>query len=126
MRPMDILRDARCDLLNVGMIRILDAIIGGSWIDILHIAPPCTTFTTAVTPPRRTPESPHGRPGLSQAVVAELWRGVRLIMIAAHFFVLQDSTGGAAGLEHPLKTLALLIPDFVKALQPFEWGVFDF
>ena len=47
-----------------------------------HLGPPCSSFSVAVTPPRRTKAEPYGKKGLSPAIQAVLDIGNTLMLAA--------------------------------------------
>ena len=82
LRPIDIAQGPDDNLIDPQTLRIVMAVIRGGYVTLVHLGPPCTTFSYAVTPPRRSEEFPKGIPGLAPEVQAVLDEGFSLLQIA--------------------------------------------
>ncbi|MDA8582910.1 hypothetical protein N9L68_01730 [bacterium] len=114
MRPVDVIFGEAHNVLGAAHAVIL-AVLAGCWVHLLHLGPPCSTFSIAVSPPRRSEAWPFGLPGLPADVQALLDTGTKLMLRALHYFRLQMRVGMTAVLEQPLRSQAFFLPAF-KAL----------
>eukprot|EP00438_Fugacium_kawagutii_P015803 Skav230691 [mRNA] locus=scaffold2202:279688:282453:- [translate_table: standard] len=79
--------------------------------------PVCTSFSTAITPPVRTPSEPHGRADVSANMAQKLADGNLMAKWVIHFFSLALKHKLIVWIENPATSWLFRLPEWVAFAQ---------
>jgi len=112
LRPVDIADDERCDLADPMFFRMVHAVLASGRVELLHLGPPCASFSVAVSPPQRSPSEPYGLCTLSDKARAKVEAGTHLILAAIELLTVQISVGNRGSLDQPERSQAQWLQEF--------------
>ena len=112
LRPVDIADDERCDLADPMFFRMVHAVLASGRVELLHLGPPCASFSVAVSPPQRSPSEPYGLCTLSDKARAKVEAGTHLILAAIELLTVQISVGNRGSLGQPERSQAQWLQEF--------------
>ena len=110
--PVDIADDERCDLADPMFFRMVHAVLASGRVELLHLGPPCASFSVAVSPPQRSPSEPYGICTLSDKARAKVEAGTHLMLAAIELLTVQISVGNRGSLEQPERSQAQWLQEF--------------
>ena len=116
LRPVDIADDERCDLADPMFFRMVHAVLASGRVELLHLGPPCASFSVAVSPPQRSPSEPYGLCTLSDKARAKVEAGTHLMLAAIELLTVQISVGNRGSLEQPERSQAQWLQEFSAML----------
>ena len=115
--PIDAFSNPDYNLLNAGFVGILLSCL----VDLLHLAPPFSTFSAIangfIHSQMRSIEFPGGLPGLDETKMQKVRLGNALAEVAAVLIRAQFKAGNLYQLEQPAKSLLVHFPSVRSALD---------
>ena len=127
--PLDAIYNSDFDLLNYMFVAVVVGLLAAHLVDLLHLAPPCATFSRALNGSEATRvrsfEKPMGLDGLSPAQAERVRIGNALAEVAAVLIQTQHEAGNLYDLEQPAESLMLEVPKLKKTMadtggRPFQ------
>jgi len=118
--PLDAAASAEYDLLNASFMAVIIGILGSHGVDLVHLAPPCSTFSIALNgnpaTRLRTWDEPGGIDGLNANQRRQVLLGNALAEAAATIISVQHKTGNHFQLEQPTSSLMVAFKPMKGAL----------
>ena len=112
--PVDAIYNSELDLLNCMFVAVVVGLLAAHLIDLLHLAPPCASFSVALNGSAatrvRSSEKPMGIDGLSPAQAARVRVGNTLAEVTATLMQTQHDAGNRYELEQLAPGMMLGIP----------------
>ena len=107
--PLDVARNADFNLLNAFFVAVIVGLINSHLIDLLHIAPPCATFSIILNgfaqSRLRSLQFPDGLPDLDPTKSHRVRVGNALAEVAAVLMIAQCKAANLCELEQPGRSL---------------------
>ena len=122
--PIDAAANPEFNLLNANWVALVVGILLAHLIDLLHIAPPCASFSWALNgswaTQLRTMEFPAGIDGLTTEQMRQVRIGNALAQAAATIMQAQSSAGNMFQLEQPGRSLMVEFAPMKDTLKATE------
>ena len=119
--PIDAADNPEYNLLNAMFLALVVGLLGAHLIDLLHLAPPCSSFSVILNAclrtQLRTKQMPHGIEGLDWEQARQVRTGNALAETAAVLVKAQHAAGNHFQMEQPARSLMVEFEAVKLALQ---------